>query len=178
VLLLVAPASDTRGASATYSLNMTGAQEVPGPGDPDGTATGTITLDDVTGDLSWDITYANISAPTAMHIHGPGGSAGSGAGVYIGLNVATSGGAGTLISSLTHGTLSEVTDVLNDPTDFYVNIHNGDFSQGAIRGQLGAGVPTTPAYTKWGLVTLTLLLLLGGMAALRRTRATKPIAAT
>lgn len=125
------------GASATYLLQMDGGQEVPGPGDPDGVAVGTITADDVTGLISWDLTHRKIDPPTAMHIHGPNGSAGQSAGVHIGLGVATGGGPGTLIASLTHGTLQDLTDILNDPTDFYVNIHNGPFSSGAVRGQLG-----------------------------------------
>ena len=113
------------GASATYLLQMDGGQQVPGPGDADGVATGTITVNDVTGIIKWDLTYRNIDAPTGMHIHGPNGSAGQSAGVHVGLGVATSGGPGTLIDSLVHGILQDVTDVLDDPTDFYVNIHNG-----------------------------------------------------
>ena len=129
------------GASATYFLQMDGGQ-VPGGGDADGTATGTITLDDVTGLVSWDITYADIAPPTAMHIHGPNGSAGQSAGVHIGLNVA--GGAGTLIGSVVNGDLQEITDIFADPTDFYWNIHNGDFGGGAIRYQLGT--PSSATY--------------------------------
>ena len=126
------------GASATYLLQMDGGQQVPGPGDANGMATGTITLDDVTGLISWDFTYRNIDPPSAMHIHGPMGSAGQSAGVLIPLNAGTSGGPGTLINSLVHGTLLNVTAVLNNPTDFYVNIHNAPFAGGAVRGQLGA----------------------------------------
>src|SRR5262249_43007261 len=36
-------------ATGSYTVNLTGAQEVPGPGDPDATGSGTITVDDVTG---------------------------------------------------------------------------------------------------------------------------------
>ncbi len=133
--LLLAP-SAAQATSATFSVSMTGAQEVPGPGDPDGSASGTITLDDATGLVSWSFTYANIDAPTLMHIHGPNASAGVGAGVFIGLGVATSGGAGTLVSSLTHGNLAQLTQILSAPGTFYVNIHNGPFPGGAVRGQV------------------------------------------
>ena len=127
------------GASATYLIQGDGSQQVPGPGDADGWVTGTITLDDVTGVISWDFTYRNIDAPTLMHIHGPNGSAGQTAGVHIGLGVVTSGGPGTLVNSMVHAVLQDVTDVLDDPTDFYVNIHNPAFGAGAVRGQLGTG---------------------------------------
>lgn len=137
---LLLSASSATALSVTYSLDMTGAQEVPGPGDPDGLGTGTITLNDATGQISWDIVYSNIDAPTGMHIHGPNGSAGQAAGVFVGLGVATSGGAGTLISSATT-TTANVAAILANPTDFYVNIHNASFTGGAIRGQLGSVVP-------------------------------------
>jgi len=132
--LLLAPSS-ALATSATYTVNMTGAQEV-GGGDPDGSASGTITLDDVSGVVSWSFTYANINPPTDMHIHGPSAPAGVNAGVFIGLGVATSGGAGTLVSSLVHGTPAQITQILNSPTSFYVNIHNSPFTGGAVRGQV------------------------------------------
>ena len=122
--------------SATFSVNLSGAQEVPGPGDLDGSASGLISLDDVLGEISWNFSYADIASPSAMHIHGPGGSAGNPAGVHIGLGVATSGGAGTLIGSLAQSVTSGITAVLDDPADFYVNIHNSEFGAGAVRGQV------------------------------------------
>ena len=153
LLVLLAP-SVALATSATYTVNMSGAQEVPGPGDPDGTATGTITLDDVSGLISWNFSYLNIAAPTLMHIHGPAAPAGVAEGVFIGLGVATSGGAGTLIDSLIHGNLAQITQILNSPTTFYVNIHNGPFPGGAVRGQ----VPEPAS-------ALLLGLGLGGLAA-------------
>jgi hypothetical protein len=133
---LLLASSGALAASATYSLSMTGAQETPVPGDPDGTASGTITLDDASGMISWSFGYANIAAPTMMHIHGPSAPAGSSAGVFIGLGVATSGGAGTLVSSLVHGNLAQITQILSAPETFYVNIHNTPFGGGAVRGQV------------------------------------------
>ncbi len=149
LLLASAPAW---GASITASLVMTGAQEVPGPGDPDGLATGTITLDDSTGVISWNFVYTDIAAPNLMHIHGPNAPAGTAAGPFIGLGVSTSGGAGTLISSLTHSPTSDVTAILNDPSGFYVNIHNVDFVSGALRGQIPE--PSTALLLTFGLALL------------------------
>lgn len=155
------------GAQGIFSVAMTGPQEVPGPGDADGIASGTITLNDVTGAVSWNFTYANIATPlSAMHIHT--GAAGASGGVLISLGVATSGGAGTLISSTVHGNLAQVTSVLNNPSGFYVNIHNAPFANGAIRGQLEGPVP---AVSDWGLVVLSLLTLSAATVIIMRRRA-------
>lgn len=138
-LLALAPLllpSSALAARVTFNLVMTGAQEAPAAGDPDGLATGLITLDDGSGEISWSFGYSNIDAPTLMHIHGPNAPAGVGAGVFIGLGVATSGGAGTLVSSLVHGSLAQVSQILAAPETFYVNIHNGPFPGGAVRGQI------------------------------------------
>jgi hypothetical protein len=134
---------------------MTGEQEVPGPGDADGVATGTLTIDDASGDISWSFSFANLLAPTAMHIHGPGGSAGSFADVFVNLGVASTSGLGTLISSTTTSA-TNAQAITADPTDFYVNIHNEGFPNGAVRGQLGTVVPEPGAA----------LLVLAGLAAL------------
>ncbi|NOS99248.1 MAG: CHRD domain-containing protein [Phycisphaerales bacterium] len=142
-------------AQATFTLHMDGAQETPGPGDPDGTAVGDITLNDVTGAISWDFDYFNIATPTLMHIHN--GVFGVQGPVFIGLGVVTTGGPGTLTNSLVHGNLPQITSILTNPDGYYVNIHNAAFGPGAVRGQLPE--PTTLA-----------LLGVGLAACLRRRR--------
>jgi hypothetical protein len=135
-------ASPAAALVVTYSVNFDGAQEVPGPGDPDGSATGTITLDSVTGAISWSITYANIVTPSDFHIHGPA-PAGSMATVFIGLGAAT-----TVLGTLTNSIVADpakVAQVVGDPTNFYVNIHNEQFLAGAVRDQLGDVVPEPAA---------------------------------
>jgi hypothetical protein len=120
---------------------MTGALEVfPNIGDPDGLATGTITLDDVTGGISWNINYSNLEATlSGFHIHT--GAAGVNGSVLVSLGTATSGGPGTLISSTTT-TVGNITSIFANPTGFYVNIHTTPtYPNGAVRGQLGVVVP-------------------------------------
>ncbi len=142
----------------TYQMNLDGAQEAP-VGDPDGTAAGTISFDDVTGLVSWDLTYANILLPVAMHVHGPLGFAGINAGVFFSMGVATSGGANTLIDS-TNISLANISVITAAPTGFYINIHTPDFPPGAVRGQLGNIVnvpePSTIAIFVFALMGLGL----------------------
>lgn len=126
--LLAGPA-----AAEKYTLNMNGANEAPSAGDPDGLATGTLVIDRIANTVAWNFAYSNIAAPNAMHIHI--GAAGTAGGVVVGLGIATSGGAGTLISS-TSTTATNLTNIAANPTGYYVNIHNSPFPGGAVRGQL------------------------------------------
>lgn len=152
-------------AAVVYSVNLTGAQET-GGGDPDGIGSGTVTLDDTTSTVSWNFSYANIDAPSAMHIHGPGGVPGTSVGIFIGLGVGTSGGPGTLIGSATAPAVPGTQDVtlakINEintanGAGFYVNIHNAAFPAGAIRGQLTA-VPEPSSLAVLGLGAFSLLI--------------------
>ena len=122
------------GEVITFQLSISGDQEVPGPGDEDGQASGTLSIDDTTNLISWSFTYSNIANPAAMHIHT--GAAGEGGGVLVPLNVEMDGEAGSLVGSTT-GDAANVMAILASPSGYYVNIHNGDFRSGAIRGQLG-----------------------------------------
>lgn len=150
----VLPAAAT---TITYSLIMNGAQEVPGPGDADGTATGTLTVNDSTGLISWSLSYASIAAPSAMHIHGPSAPVGVAAGVFVGLGVVTTGGAGTLINSVTT-TVANALAINAGPSNFYVNIHNAAFPAGAVRGQLGVVAPEPATILMLGVGLVGLML--------------------
>src|SRR5690606_26416441 len=99
---LIAVAAMATAAQAeihSFDINMDGSQEAPNPGDPDGSAVGILTIDDVTNEIAWSFTYENLDTLVAMHIHvAPKGSSGP---VFVGMGIATSGGPGTLIDSTT-----------------------------------------------------------------------------
>lgn len=109
---------------------LTGAAEVPGPGDPDGTGTARITLNPGQGEICFELTVANIAPATAAHIHeAPAGTAGP---VVVGLTAPTSGtskGCRSVSPDL-------VREIMKDPSDYYVNVHNAPYPGGAVRGQL------------------------------------------
>jgi hypothetical protein len=135
-----------------FEVPLSGAQEFPGPGDPDGSGLATLMFDDVANSVTWDITVSNIAPFTLDHIHfAPAGAAGP---VVI-----------DFMSMLVGGPIvdPDVANVLLNPTQYYVNIHNSDFPAGAIRGQLpdeptriiNGEVPEPIAFTIWTLLGLT-----------------------
>jgi hypothetical protein len=129
---LIGPAG---AANKKASAKLSGAVEVPGPGDDDGSGKAKIRRDG-TG-LCFNVRWKNITAPTAAHIHrGEEGVAGD-------VEVALFAGQSPLPSTISKvaGCIEDVDDALLDeifknPEGFYVNVHNADFPAGAIRGQL------------------------------------------
>jgi hypothetical protein len=97
-----------------------------GGGDKDGTGSFTAKIDK--DKICYTLTSANIDEATMAHIHK--GAAGANGPVYIGLPDIDPG-------EHCEDVGRERLDVLKaKPGDYYVNVHNGDFPGGAIRGQL------------------------------------------
>lgn len=115
---------------------MTGAREVPGPGDPDGRGPAEVTLRD--SRVCFELRWRDIAPPTAAHIHaGMPGVAGP---VVVPL-FATAEGT-TLPPTVTgvQGCVAAdpglVRAIRQHPWRYYVNVHNQEYPAGAIRGQL------------------------------------------
>jgi|GEM_PF-1542741 len=109
---------------------LSGAQEVPGPGDPDGTGTAKIYLNQGQGTISFELTVSNIAPATMAHIHR--GVAGVSGPVVVDL-VAPSSGFSSGTVSVSEALIKEIRQ---NPSAFYVNVHNAEFRPGAVRGQL------------------------------------------
>ena len=125
-VLIAAPAEAQK---STFTNTLTGADEIPGPGDPDGAGTAVFTLDTATNEVCWDIKVQNIAEPTAGHVH-IGGSGKSGS-FMMDLNLPANGlKACTPVDSTTMGHMS------GGPKSHYLNIHTAEFPDGAVRGQL------------------------------------------
>lgn len=129
-------------ANTPFIAQLSGANEVPAA-DADGFGAASVTFDIIdpakanTGaEVCWDLSYSNITGtPIAAHIH-------SGAAGVNGPIVVT-------FSSLDPSSASNCASldppqaqlIMNNPANFYVNVHTTDFPNGAIRGQLSAGPP-------------------------------------
>jgi hypothetical protein len=125
--------------TATFTIQLSGAEEVcptaPGTCGGPGTGTATIEIDRNARTLCYAITTQNVALPLlAAHIHvAPVGEAGP---VVIPLftqpvNSPTVGP--TCLTGLDKNLLK---DIIRNPENFYVNVHNAPFPNGAVRGQL------------------------------------------
>jgi hypothetical protein len=126
------PLSAARKGGRPLTATLTGAAEAPTPGDLDGAGTATLRLNPGQGKVCFVLTASNIILPAAAaHIHlGPVGTAGP---VVVPLSPPDATGiSGGCVSA----TRALVKAILQNPSDYYVNIHTSDFPAGAIRGQL------------------------------------------
>ncbi len=120
--------ADQGGRQLTTTL--TGEQEVPVPGDPDGIGFATVTLNPGQGVLCYELSVSGIAPATGAHIHeAPPGEAGP---VVVTLEAPTDGSSGGCID--VGRALAK--DILKNPADYYVNVHNAEYPAGALRGQL------------------------------------------
>ena len=115
----------------TYHATLTGAEEVPGPGDPDGSGRAEVSISDRLDQVCYEIAGVTGIAPATMaHIHrGAKGVAGP---VVVTLEPPTDGHS----KACTKASESIADEIKATPSGFYVNVHNAEFPNGAIRGQL------------------------------------------
>ncbi|MFR9676508.1 CHRD domain-containing protein [Streptomyces sp. TR06-5] len=121
---------------------LNGDQEVPGPGDRNGSGRFRYTIKHKT--LCYSLSVRRIQTPTAAHIHfGPRGQAGP---VAVTLDTPPRNGwVRDCIRARSWQnpsnadrvlTFWELKGIKKDPYFFYVNVHNDRYPDGAIRGQL------------------------------------------
>ncbi|MDB5477166.1 MAG: hypothetical protein JWP49_2677 [Phenylobacterium sp.] len=127
-----AAAADAPKGGRPLTAAMTGANETPAA-DPKATGTASIRVNVGQNQVCWELTAKDLSAPAvAAHIHkGAKGASGPPV-VPLTPTDATgkSAGCATVDAAVAK-------DLIQDPDDYYVNIHTKAFPGGAIRGQLG-----------------------------------------
>ncbi len=108
--------------------DLSGDQEVPGPGAPDATGFAQFAIDPAAGTVCWSVFWDGIGEATAAHIHA--GAAGIAGGPVVTLSPPFEEGC---VDGQAEATLQAIVDA---PADYYVNVHTADYPAGAIRGQL------------------------------------------
>jgi hypothetical protein len=125
--------------TATFTIQLSGAAEVcptaPGTCGGPGTGTAIIEIDRNARTLCYAITTQNVALPLlAAHIHvAPAGEAGP---VVIPLFTQPINAATVPRTCLTGLDKNLLKAIIRNPQDYYVNVHNAPFPNGAIRGQL------------------------------------------
>lgn len=111
---------------------MNGANEAPGPGDPDGVGYARFLFSHGSGEVCYALAVQNITLPAVgAHIHrAPAGEPGP---IVIPLTPPDASGTSSGCVAVDHALMSEI---LANPSAFYVNVHTTDYRPGAVRGQL------------------------------------------
>jgi hypothetical protein len=136
VVLALAPVATAGDGGRPLSTTMTGAQEVPGPGDADATGSVDLRLNQGQRRICFDIDWANVDGTVfAGHIHvAPAGVAGP---IVVPLFSGSFAGTGAISDCLHNIDRGLIKAIRQDPSAYYVNVHsNPSFAAGAIRGQL------------------------------------------
>ena len=118
-------------AGRSFSASLTGAAETAG-GDTDGKGEAKITLDPDKGEVCYELTVSSIDTATAAHIHEA--AAGQDGPPKVTLD-APAGGAS---KGCKPADAELIKQIMQNPANYYVNVHNKGFPKGALRGQLSA----------------------------------------
>ena len=128
--LAVASSAAAAGGGKQLSTTLSGAEET-AAADVDGSGTATLRIQASKGQVCYTLDVSDIEPATAAHIHqAPAGVNGP---VVVPLTPPTEGTSSGCVEVL----LSLARDILRNPEDYYVNVHNADYPAGAVRGQLG-----------------------------------------
>jgi hypothetical protein len=136
---LIQPAGSAGyGPKARYAVTLSGANEFPGPGDPNGTGQAVIKVSGSKSTVCVKLKkVTGLTLPATMaHIHvGHAGTAGL---IVVPLAPPTGKKATSPGKSKTCATVNAtlLNGLLTNPTNYYVNVHTSDFPNGAIRAQL------------------------------------------
>jgi CHRD domain len=123
----VSPAPMLREGSSTFLATLT-----PEGTNTHGTGTARLQLNPEQQTVCFVIIVAGIKLPaTAAHIHR--GAAGITGPIVVPLRPPNAAG---LSTGCTHAPRSLIVAIMQHPADYYVNVHNTPYPEGAVRGQL------------------------------------------
>jgi CHRD domain len=113
---------------ATLEASLTGEKEVPGPGDKDGRGEADVKV--YKAKVCYELEVERIKAATAAHIHRGGPNV---AGPIVVELKAPTDGSSEGCKAISRQLSKNLRD---NPSHYYVNVHNDPYPDGAIRGQL------------------------------------------
>ncbi len=128
--LLVAPASAAAPVTVLHAT-LSGAQEVPGPGDPDAKGNAVLRVTAATGEICYKVVTHGTDPILFGHIHHKAPGTQSGAVVQPLEQVSDSSFRGCVVNP------DVAQGLLEEPSEYYVNVHSTTYQGGALRGDLG-----------------------------------------
>ena len=135
VAIVAAAAFGTSAVSAQeftgkrFHIMLSGANHVEG-GDPDGSGSAMVRINPGQRQLCYTLNVSDIGPATAAHIHeAPAGSTGP---VVVDLQAPSSG----MSQACTTISRELARELIQNPQDYYINVHNMEYPAGAVRGQL------------------------------------------
>lgn len=115
-----------------FTASLTGFQSTPHQGDLDGTGYASLRLDRLANpQLCWEMSVRGITPATAAHVHR--GAAGTAGPPVVPITTPDSSGTSRGCAAVDAALAREIAV---QPHLFYLNVHNAEFPNGAIRGQL------------------------------------------
>jgi Cu/Zn superoxide dismutase len=140
LVALAAFVGTASGGGRQLSTSMSGSQENP-PNNSPATGTTAVRLNHGQGSVCYDMTVSNLTAnPSMAHIHKA--PAGQNGGIVIHL-FGTGGAPAPTSTSFTITNFCQtgidkalIKDIIQNPDQYYVNVHTSTFPGGEIRGQL------------------------------------------
>jgi hypothetical protein len=133
--VLVLPAlSGADSPKAQLSAKLKGNAEVPGPGDRNGRGEAFVNAKPAKRKICFQVSWVRIQQPNAGHIHKGGEDVAGPVKVELFAGTPPSDTVEDCIKNLKR---KLVRQIARRPENFYVNVHNPEFPDGAIRGQLG-----------------------------------------
>ena len=117
------------------SATLTGAAEVPGPGDTDGSGSANMRVNKEKAEICFTLVVADIGNPTAANIH-EGAEGNTGEAVVSLTPLPTDDDSEEKEEDCVTADADLITRIITNPQNFYVNVQNEEFPDGAIRGQL------------------------------------------
>ena len=127
-IVLIAAVPVVAATRANLEASLTGEKEVPGPGDPNGRGQAEVKVHKAK--VCYELEVERIKPATAAHIHRGGPSVAGD--IVVELKAPTDGS-----SEGCKAISKQLSKQLRDnPSHYYVNVHNDPYPDGAIRGQL------------------------------------------
>lgn len=125
---LVLSSASLQAETVHLAATLTGANE-PAGGDTNGTGSFSVEIDSEAGDFCYLLSASGIGRPTGAHLHS--GAAGTTGEALIPLEVT-----GPSMDMCAAIEPDKLRPILDNPGNYYINVHTAANPEGAVRGQL------------------------------------------